>query len=92
MVKTVHRQSHMSKNASRSVSELLKMRSEFLDLTPYLTQETKRAIADRTTVLPQPRGNMPHELRRVLKDIDNLEQTWGLRDRETGTRIPPDGN
>src|SRR5262249_21132027 len=79
MVMTIHKQTRMKKNESRSVTSLLEMNQEFLTLKPYLSEGSKAAIYGLTFIVPPDRSEMSGTLHSLLHDIDDLEKAWGLR-------------
>jgi hypothetical protein len=78
MVRTIHKQARMTKNASRSITSLLEMNVDFLRFAPYMTDDTKAAVYGRTMIVPPEQSEMSGTLHAILDDINALERKWGL--------------
>jgi HNH endonuclease len=79
MVNTIHKQTRMKKNESRSVTSLLEVNADFLRLKPYLSQRSRDAIYNRTFIVAPDQSEMSGTLHAILHDIEDLEKSWGLR-------------
>lgn len=78
MVRTIHRQSRMSKNANRSITSLLELNPDFLRFVPHLSERSRSAVYGNTIIVSPGQSEMSGTLHSILSDIAELERQWGL--------------
>jgi hypothetical protein len=78
MVRTIHKQTRMAKNATRSVTSLLEMNGDFLRFAPYMSERTRAGVYGRTVIVPPDQSEMSGVLHSILDDIAAIERRWGL--------------